>query len=138
MKDHKLTEDVNLRHEILEDLAFNLYVSQNRYRYQQEQKDRFIKSVQVFDSLLTKGRNPTYEQFVLEYNDLILVLARESNGNVSNKIEANYADSYHKEASAIDRLVFFAYFKSCKWSQLIARVLAAGYRNPSSRKSVDI
>jgi hypothetical protein len=120
---------------ILEDLSFNLYVSEHRLRYQQEQKNRYYASVKKFTSKYYSYRNCSIEQFITEYNKFLNYEIKKSHFFLNNKIEANYRRNYHEgEVSPVTSLVFYLYFKTDKTKRFFAKLLAAAYRNPYTDK----
>jgi hypothetical protein len=111
---------------ILRDLAFGIYVTEHRLRYQQEQKERYYKSLKSF----SYWRTTTVEDFIKDYNSFIQQDIKKSHFGLSPKIEANYRRNYHEDASAVTSTVFYLYFKTDKVKQFFAGLLYRAYRNP--------
>ncbi len=121
--------------DILSDLSFNIYIKENRYRYQQEQKLRFYCSNKKFNSPSYYWKNKSVESFVNDYNQFIWEEIKKSNLYLSPKIEANYRRNYHDgEVSQVTSAIYFLYFKTDKVKRFFSKLLLSAYRNPYSDK----
>ena len=114
---------------ILYELAQEIFVSENRHRYQQEQKMRYHLSEKKFNTFF--NRNSNLDSFIVKYNLFIRDGIEISHNHYSPKIEANYRRNYHDgEVSPVTSLIFYLYFKTGKVHKFLSKVLSAAYRNP--------
>jgi hypothetical protein len=124
---------------ILADLSYEIFVTENRYRYQQEQKLRHFSANKKFNTRFYSLASGSLDDFVKDYNSFLWNEIKSSHNFLSNKIEANYRRNYHDgETSPVTSLIFYLYFKTGKVQKFIGQVLAAAYRNPYSAKQQKI
>jgi hypothetical protein len=127
----KIHEIKPIMNSILTDLAFNIYVKEHRLRYQQEQKDRYYKSLKTFNYMFW---NKSVEDFVKDYNTFIQSEIKRSHQYLSPKIEANYRRNYHEDASSVTSTIFYLYFKTDAVKKFFAKLLYRAYRNPLTNR----
>lgn len=109
--------DINME-DILHELAANIYVKENKYRYQLEQTYRKNISIKKFINKkmlyritsmfklnnFSRKRN-SIGSFVLDYNDLIFQLARSSYENIDHKIPYNVIGNYSPSSIKTDSFI---------------------------------
>jgi len=118
------------RNDLLQHLAGSIIVKDHRQRYQKEQYNRFVASVQYRS--LTKSKN-TLEQFTRDYALLIEGLIDESHNNRSPKIEANYDDFAEKTIRPLNATIFYYFFSTDRRRRTIATWLLSAIRYPNER-----
>jgi hypothetical protein len=127
----KVSEVGYLLNSTLYDLSAGIYVSEHKFRYKTEQKNRYNKSIEKFS--LKKCKDLTIEEFIVAYNSFIEVEIKSSHNNVSPKIEANFRRNYHEgEISPVTGLIFHLNFRNDHVKNLFAKLLHSAYRNPLS------
>lgn len=135
----KVSELKPVLNDLLSQLSFNIYVSEHRLRYQQEQKNRFYGSYNKFQTSVYLWRGRTIENFIYDYNKFIQHEIKKSHQYLSPKIEANYRRNYHDgETFPVTSLIFYLYFKTDKVKRFFAKLLTAAYRNPYSETQRNI
>ena len=105
------------RTELLQHLAGSIVVKEHRLRYQKEQFDRFISSLQC-NRLFKRDLN--LREFCIEYSYLIESLIEDSNNDRSPKIEANYDDFGERTVRPINATIFYYFFSADRRKRTIA------------------
>jgi len=118
------------RTELLQHLAGSIVVKEHRLRYQKEQFDRFISSLQC-NRLFKRDLN--LREFCIEYSYLIESLIEDSNNDRSPKIEANYDDFGERTVRPINATIFYYFFSADRRKRTIAQWLLAAARYPNER-----
>jgi hypothetical protein len=116
--------------ELLQHLAGSIVVKENRNRYQKEQYDRLLASIQ-YNALNSK--NLTLREFCKQYANMIEVLIEDSHNDRSPKIEANYDDFGEKTVRPLNATIFYYFFSADRRRQSIARWLLSAARYPNER-----
>lgn len=125
-----LFDNDNFRVELLRHLAGNIYVKDNRYRYQKEQFDRFVAS--QHHNYFTK-KNITLREFSREYAQLIDTLNEMSHCFRSPKIDANYDDFSERTIMPVNATVFYYFFSSNRSGKTFAQWMLSSVRYPNER-----
>jgi hypothetical protein len=123
--------------ELLQDLAYNIYVKEHKLKYQNEQFQRYKASLCCFSgpSYYYKHRHRSLDDFISDYNKFLNHQIKRSHNNLAPKIEASYRRDYHEgEVSPVTSLIFYLYFKTDKVKRFASQILLAAYRNPYSKK----
>jgi uncharacterized membrane-anchored protein YjiN (DUF445 family) len=129
----KISEVAYLLNSTLYDLSTGIFLSEHKYRYKTEQKNRYNKSINKFT--LKAYKNYTVEEFIIEYNRFLESEITASHNNVSPKIEANFRRNYHEgEISPVTGLIFHLHFNNDRIKNFFAKLLQSAYRNPNSDK----
>lgn len=118
------------RNSLLQHLAGNIIVKENRNRYQKEQFDRYVASC-INPHL--KKTNVTLEQFCQNYAMMIDSMVDESHNFRSPKIEANYDDFAQKTIRPINSTIFYYFFSADRRKRTIAQWLLSAIRFPNER-----
>lgn len=119
--------------DILNELAYGIYLKEHRLRYQQEQKQRYDASVSRFNGWTYQACGATFETFIRDYNAFLWKQIDNSHGGYSPKIQNNYQRNFHDgEVSSVTSLIFFLYFKTNSWSRRVASVLFSSFRHPNT------
>ena len=118
------------RTELLQHLAGSIVVKENRTRYQKEQFDRFIASLQTNG---LNNRNQTLRDFCRVYANLIEVLVEDSHNDLSPKIEANYDDFGERTIRPFNATIFYYFFSADRRKRTIAQWLLSAIRYPNDR-----
>jgi hypothetical protein len=105
-------------------------VKENRQRYQKEQFDRFISSLQ--NNGLNK-RNQTLRDFSRVYAHMIEVLVEDSHNDRCPKIEANYDDFSERTIRPFNATIFYYFFAADRRKRTIAQWLLSAARYPNDR-----
>jgi len=105
-------------------------VKEHRQRYQKEQYDRFICSLQFGNLLKT---NQTLEEFCKTYTELIEYLIDESHFGKSPKIEANYDEFKEKTIRPINATIFYYFFNVDRKKRVLAQWLISTIRYPNEK-----
>lgn len=120
---HNFANDSNsesltvFRSDLLQHLAGSIVVKEHRQRYQKEQFDRFISSLQ--HNALHKS-HVTLRDFCVEYANMIEILISDSHNDRSPKIEANYDDFGEKTIRPINATIFYYFFSADRRKRTIA------------------
>jgi ubiquinone/menaquinone biosynthesis C-methylase UbiE len=115
---------------LLHHLAGSIVVKENRNRYQKEQFDRLVASVQ-YNAL--NSRNLSLREFCRQYANMIEVLIEDSHNDRSPKIEANYDDYAEKTVRPINATIFYYFFSADHRRRTIAQWLLSAARYPNER-----
>ena len=127
----RISEIGYLLNSTLYDLSSEIYVSEHKFRYKTEQKNRYNKSIEKFS--LKNVKNMTIEEFIIEYNKFIEEEVKASHNGVSPKIEANFRRNYHEgDIAPVNGLIFHLHFKNDGVKNLFAKLLHAAHRSPYS------
>lgn len=118
------------RVELLKHLAGSIIVKEHRFRYQQEQFDRFIHSL---NDGYFKKHNITLKEFCLHYAYLIEDLIESSHHFKSPKIEANYNDYQERTIRPINATIFYYFFSMDRRKRTLAQWLLSTVRYPNDR-----
>jgi hypothetical protein len=108
---------------MLKELSLNIYVTEHRLRYQQEQQNRYFKSLSHF-----KRFRGTLDEFCVKYNEFLQKEISASHNGLSPKIEANYRRNYYQgDTSKVTPLIFYLYYKTCNAKKLFANMLLSAH-----------
>ena len=108
---------------MLKELSLNVYVTEHRLRYQQEQQSRFFKSLCAF-----KRFSGNLEDFCFKYNAFLQKEIAASHNYLSPKIEENYRRNYYQgETSKVTPLVFYLYFKTSNVKRFFGKILQSAH-----------
>jgi len=118
------------RTDLLQHLAGSIVVKEHRQRYQKEQFDRFIASMQ--HNALHK-RDTTLREFCVEYANMIEILISDSHNDRSPKIEANYDDFAERTIRPINATIFYYFFSADRRKRTIAQWFLSAVRYPNDR-----
>ena len=111
---------------ILKELSVNVYLSEHRLRYQQEQHDRFFKSLKAF-----KRFSGNLVEFCYEYNKFLQNEISLSHNHLCPKIEDNYRRNYYQgDVSKVTPLIFYLYFKTDGLRKFMSKLLQSAHRTP--------
>ena len=133
---HHFTSESNsesltvFRTDLLQHLAGSIVVKEHRQRYQKEQFDRFIASLQ--HNALQK-RQVTLRDFCSEYANMIEILISDSHNDLSPKIDANYDDFAERTVRPLNATIFYYFFSADRRKRTIAQWLLAAVRYPNDR-----
>jgi hypothetical protein len=133
---HHFTNESNsesltvFRTDLLQHLAGSIVVKEHRQRYQKEQFDRFLSSLQ-HNSL--QKREVTLRDFCTEYANMIEILISDSHNDRSPKIEANYDDFGERTIRPLNATIFYYFFSADRRKRTIAQWLLAAVRYPNDR-----
>ena len=127
------SEETNIfkfRTELLQHLAGSIVVKESRNRYQKEQFDRFVASLQ-YNALC--GSSQSLREFCREYANMIEVLIEDSHNDRSPKIEASYDDFGEKTVRPINATIFYYFFSADRRRRTIAQWMLSAVRYPNER-----
>lgn len=119
----------NFRKELLHYLAMNIVVKEHKMRYQTEQYERFVKSLNF--GMLHKSKL-TLEEFCQHYSYMIELLVTQSHNYVSPKIEANYDEYSEKKIRPINAMIFYYFFSAGRGNKTVAQLLLSAVRYPNA------
>lgn len=118
------------RTDLLQHLAGTIVVKEHRERYQKEQFDRFVASLQY--GQLNK-RHQSLREFCREYANMIEILIEDSHNDHSPKIEANYDDFGEKTVRPFNATIFYYFFSADRRKRTVAQWLLSAIRYPNDR-----
>lgn len=118
------------RTDLLQHLAGSIVVKEHRQRYQKEQFDRFVASLQ-YNRLFARGLN--LREFCEEYANMIEVLIEDSHNDRSPKIEANYDDFGERTIRPLNATIFYYFFSADRRKRTFAQWFLAAARYPNDR-----
>lgn len=118
------------RNDLLQHLAGSIIVKEHRQRYQKEQFDRYLSSLQ-YQRLYSRGLN--LRQFCTEYANMIEVLIEDSHNDRSPKIEANYDDFGERTVRPFNATIFYYFFSADRRKRTLAQWFLAAARYPNER-----
>ena len=118
------------RTDLLQHLAGSIVVKEHRQRYQKEQFDRFVASMQCRS--LYK-RQQTLKEFCREYANVIEILIDDSHNDRSPKIEANYDDFSERTVRPFNATIFYYFFSADRRKRTVAQWLLSAVRYPNDR-----
>lgn len=122
--------DEQWRTQMLQYLAGNIVVKEHRQRYQKEQYDRFLYTIN--DRALKSG-NISLQEFCFRYSQIIEAMIEESHNYRSPKIEANYDDFAEKTVRPINATIFYYFFSLDKRRKTVAQWLISSIRYPNEK-----
>jgi hypothetical protein len=135
------TKDDNVDHQpekvkddLLAYLSGAIVLKDHRYRYQQEQYDRYL----AFKRWVPVLERMTLKQFSDIYAESLRNQVEVSHNFLCPHIDANYYDDYEKRSvSPISSTVFYFFFSAHKARRQFAQVIlsAARYPNEKIRKA---
>jgi hypothetical protein len=118
------------RTDLLQHLAGSIIIKEHRQRYQKEQFDRFISSMQY--NQLYK-RKQSLREFCAEYANMIEILIEDSHNDRSPKIEANYDDFGERTIRPFNATIFYYFFSADRRRRTIAQWMLSAVRYPNDR-----
>lgn len=118
------------RTDLLQHLAGSIVVKEHRLRYQKEQFDRFISSLQ-YNKLYKKDQ--ALRDFCKQYAHMIELLIEDSYNDRSPKIEANYDDFAERTIRPLNATIFYYFFSADRRKKTIAQWLLSAARYPSDK-----
>jgi len=108
---------------MLKELSLNIYISEHRLRYQQEQQNRYFKSLCYF-----KRFSGNLDEFCVKYNEFLQKEISASHNYLSPKIEENYRRNYYQgETSKVTPLIFYLYYKTCNIKKFFGKLLTSAH-----------
>lgn len=110
-------------------LSGAIVVKENRFRYQQEQYDRFLtfmRWVPMFDNMTLKDFSRIYARSLRGEVDL-------SYNYVCPKIDANYDEYGERNVNPINATVFYYFFSAHKMKRKWAQVILSAARYPNEK-----
>jgi len=108
---------------LLKELSLNIYVTEHRLRYQQEQQIRFFKSLCHF-----KRFSGSLDDFCVKYNEFLQKEISASHNHLSPKIEDNYRRNYYQgDTSKVTPLIFYLYYKTCNIKRFFGKLLQSSH-----------
>lgn len=121
---------IEFKNKLLHHLSSTIVVKENRNRYQKEQFDRLLVSVQARN---LKNQKSTMDQFCIDYTRLIEGMIDQSNSFKSPKIQANY-DSFGEETiRPLNSTIFYYFFSADRTKRTIAQWLLSTVRYPNEK-----
>lgn len=120
----------NFHRSICQHLAGTIVVKENRNRYQREQYERFINSLQ--NRRLTY-KDQTLANFCREYAAFIELMVEDSHSGKCPKIEANYDSFSEQTVRPINATIFYYFFSADRSRKSVAQWLLAAFRYPNER-----
>ena len=120
----------SFRHDLLRHLAGSLVIKEHRIRYQKEQFDRFVTSLE-FRGL--KDLDLTLKEFSVAYSNLIDATIESSHNYRCPKIEANYDEFAEQTIKPLSSTIFFYFFSANRSGKTWAQWMLASARYPNHR-----
>ena len=105
-------------------------MKEHRQRYQKEQFDRFLASMQTINLWSSKQ---SLREFTEKYSDMIEHLINLSHNNSSPNIEANYDDFGERTVRPFNATIFYYFFSTDRRSRTLAQWLLSAARYPNDR-----
>lgn len=118
------------RQELLRHLAGNIVVKEHRIRYQKEQFDRFVVSLNYGP---LKNKDMTLGEFSTEYARLISATTESSHNYRCPKIEANYDDFGEQTVRPLNATIFFYFFSANRSGKTWAQWMLSSVRYPNDK-----
>jgi hypothetical protein len=97
------------REDLLKHLAGRIVIKEHRVRYQKEQFDRFIASLNYWD---LKNTNMSLKEFSRAYSRLMRAHTDSSHNYRCPKIDANYDDFGEQTIKPLNATIFFYFFSA--------------------------
>jgi len=123
-------DGANFRADLLKHLAGSIVIKEHRVRYQKEQFDRFISSLEY--SPLKDNRKSLLE-FSMNYSRLIDATTESSHNYRCPKIEANYDDFGEQTIRPLNATIFFYFFSANRSGKTWAQWMLSSVRYPNDR-----
>ena len=120
----------NFHQGICQHLAGTIVLKEHRNRYQLEQYERFVYSVQ---NRRLSYKDQTLGDFCKEYAAFIELLIEDSHSGKCPKIEANYDDFAEKTIRPINATIFYYFFSAGRTKKTIAQWLLSAIRYPNEQ-----
>ena len=118
------------RADLLKHLAGNIIIKEHRVRYQKEQFDRFIASLDFAD---LKNGKMTLREFSEAYSRLMSAMTQSSHNYRCHKIEANYDDFGDQTIRPLNASIFFYFFSANRSGKTWAQWMLSSVRYPNDR-----
>jgi hypothetical protein len=121
---------IEFKNKLLHHLSNTIVVKENRNRYQKEQFDRLLVSVQARP---LKNQSSTMEQFCIDYTQLIESMIDQSHNFKSPKIQANYDSFGDDSIKPLNSTIFYYFFSADRTKRTIAQWLLSTVRYPNEK-----
>ena len=118
------------REELFQHLAGSIVVKEHRQRYQKEQFERYMASMQV---IRLWGNGLTLRELTERYADLIQHLIELSHNSRAPNIEANYDDFAERTVRPLNATIFYYFFSAERYGKVLAKMLLSAARYPNDR-----
>lgn len=118
------------REDLLKHLAGNIVVKEHKIRYQKEQFDRFLASLQYWD---LKDKSLTLKEFSEAYSRLMKSTTDSSHNFRCHKIDANYDDFGEQTIRPLNATIFFYFFSANRNGKTWAQWMLSSVRYPNDR-----
>lgn len=118
-----------LKENLLAHLSSTIIVKEHRFRYQQEQYERYIAFMQFLPML----DHMTIREFSKRYADALRREIALSYHEVSPKIDANYDNYGERTVKPINSAVFYYFFSAHKARRKFAQVILSAARYPNEK-----
>ena len=118
------------RQNLLKHLAGSIVIKEHKLRYQKEQFDRFVTSLN-FHTL--KDTSLTLDEFSREYSRMIRATTDSSHNYRCPKIEANYDDFGQNTIRPLNATIFFYFFSANRSGKTWAQWMLSSARYPNDR-----
>ena len=129
--DYDSTDDIDVfRQDLLKHLAGNIIVKEHKIRYQKEQFDRFLASLNFWD---LKKTDLTLAEWSKSYSQLIDSTTRSSHNYRCHKIDANYDDFGEQTIRPLNATIFFYFFSANRSGKTWAQWMLSSVRYPNDR-----
>ena len=118
------------RQDLLKHLAGRIVVKEHKLRYQKEQFDRFLASLQYWD---LKNKGMTLKEFSEAYSRLMKAQTDSSHNFRCHKIDANYDDFGEQTIRPLNATIFFYFFSANRSGKTWAQWMLSSVRYPNDR-----
>ena len=118
------------RHDLLKHLASAIVVKEHKIRYQKEQFDRYLYSLQMHDLRVS---NRQLRDFARIYAHSMEAAIEISHGGRCPKIEANYDDFGEKTIRPLNATIFYYFFSANRSGKTFAQWMLSAARYPNDR-----
>ena len=120
----------SFREDLLKHLAGRIVVKEHKLRYQKEQFDRFLASLQYWD---LKNKGMTLKEFSEAYSRLMRAQTDSSHNFRCHKIDANYDDFSEQTIRPLNATIFFYFFSANRNGKTWAQWMLSSVRYPNDR-----
>lgn len=132
---HYMAEEQNealqtFREELFQHLAGSIVVKEHRQRYQKEQFERYMASMQA---IKLWGNGLSLRQLTENYADLVEHLIELSHNSRAPHIEANYDDFGERTVRPLNATIFYYFFSADRAGKRLAKLLLSAARYPNDR-----
>lgn len=116
------------REDLLKHLAGSIVIKEHKIRYQKEQFDRFVASMNFYE---LKNNDQSLAEFSQAYSRLVNAHTQSSHNYRCHKIDANYDDFGEQTIKPLNATIFFYFFSANRSGKTWAQWMLSSASRPT-------